>query len=240
LLIDTGSSDAIWLFEDGLKGIDIPEKHYEDYLGKGLNGNIFGERTKVAGFRLGQHTLQGPKVAFPKMVNFNSLKTIGDRNGSIGGEVLKRFNIVFNYPKNELVLKRNKNFKIPFQYNMSGIELMHAGMRLVTDNLSNPGGVVKDQGDSYGNVQILFEGTTRLSLVPEIIVSSIRMGSPADEVGLQEGDLILSVNGKSVHRYKLQEVLEMLNEREGKRVKLVVERSNRDLKFSYVLKKIFE
>ena len=66
------------------------------------------------------------------------------------------------------------------------------------------------------------------------------MGSPADDVGLREGDLILSVNGKSVHRYKLQEVLGMINERVGKRVKLVVERSNKDMKFSFVLKKIFE
>lgn len=241
LLIDTGSSDAIWLFEDGLKGLDIPEKYYDDYLGKGLNGNIFGKRTMVEGFRLGNNSLQGPKVAFPKMENFNSLKDIGDRNGSVGGEILKRFNVVFNYSKNEIILKRNRNFKTPFQYNMSGIELMHAGMRLVTDNLSNPGGgVVKDNGDSYGNVQILLDGTTRLSLVPEIIVSSIRMGSPADDVGLREGDLILSVNGKSVHRYKLQEVLGMINERVGKRVKLVVERSNKDMKFSFVLKKIFE
>ena len=126
---------------------------------------------------------------------------------------------------------------------MSGIELMHAGMRFITENLTDSKGVVKnDKNDhsSFGNVQILFEGTTRLSLVPEIIVSSIRTGSPAHEVGLQEGDLILSVNGRSVHKYKLQEVLSMLNEREGKRVKLVIERSNKDLQFSFVLKKLFK
>lgn len=243
LLIDTGSSDAIWLFEDGEKGIDIPEKNYEDFLGKGLSGNIFGKRTMVEGFRLGKNSLKGPKVAFPQMKNYNSLKNIGDRNGSIGGEILKRFNVVFNYPKKEITLKRNKNFKTPFQYNMSGIELMHAGMRFITENLTDSKGVVKnDKNDhsSFGNVQILFEGTTRLSLVPEIIVSSIRTGSPAHEVGLQEGDLILSVNGRSVHRYKLQEVLSMLNEREGKRVKLVIERSNEDLQFSFVLKKLFK
>ncbi|HZJ20730.1 MAG TPA: retropepsin-like aspartic protease, partial [Pricia sp.] len=45
LLVDTGSSDAIWLFENGT--INVPDKYYEDFLGKGLNGNIFGKRTKV-------------------------------------------------------------------------------------------------------------------------------------------------------------------------------------------------
>ena len=72
------------------------------------------------------------------------------------------------------------------------------------------------------------------------MVSSIRAGSPADEAGLKEGYLILTVNGRSVHKYKLQEVLQLLNEREGKRVKLVIERYNQDLLFSFVLKKVFK
>lgn len=240
LLVDTGSSDAIWLFEDEAKGLDIPEKHYEDYLGKGLSGNIFGKRTMVEGFRLGSYSLKGPKTAFPDMESFNSIKNLGERNGSIGGEILKRFNIVFNYPKNEIFIKRNSNFKAPFHYNLSGIELMHAGMRYIAEQLTDSRGIVKSDEKSFGNVQLLMEGRTRLSLVPEIVVSSIRAGSPAYEAGLQEGDLILTVNGKSVHKYKLQEVLQMMNEREGKRVKLVIERYNKDLLFSFVLKKVFK
>ncbi|MET6991927.1 aspartyl protease family protein [Sediminicola arcticus] len=240
LLVDTGSSDAIWLFEDKAKGLDIPEKHYEDYLGKGLSGNIFGKRTMVEGFRLGSYSLKGPKTAFPDMESFNSIKNLGERNGSIGGEILKRFNIVFNYTKNEIFIKRNSNFKTPFHYNLSGIELMHAGMRFIAEQLTDSRGIVKGDEKSFGNVQILMEGRTRLSLVPEIVVSSIRAGSPAYEAGLQEGDLILTVNGKSVYKYKLQEVLQMMNEREGKRVKLVIERYNKDLLFSFVLKKVFK
>ena len=79
-----------------------------------------------------------------------------------------------------------------------------------------------------------------MSLVPEIVISVIRQGSPAHDAGLQKGDLLLSVNGKSVHRYKLQEVIEFLNEKEGKKIRLVIERSNREVQLSYVLKKIFK
>lgn len=240
LLVDTGSSDAIWLFEDEEKGLDIPERHYDDYLGKGLSGNIFGKRTMVEGFKLGSNSLKGPKTAFPNMESFNSIKNIGERNGSIGGEILKRFNLVFNYSKNEVIIKRNGNFKAPFVYNLSGIELMHAGMRYIAEKLTDSRGIVKSDERTFGNVQLLMEGRTRLSLVPEIVVSSIRAGSPADEAGLKEGDLILTVNGRSVHKYKLQEVLQLLNEREGKRVKLVIERYNQDLLFSFVLKKVFK
>ncbi|MDX1315673.1 MAG: PDZ domain-containing protein, partial [Eudoraea sp.] len=89
-------------------------------------------------------------------------------------------------------------------------------------------------------VQILMQNTTRLSLVPEIVVSGIRAGSPAAQAGLKEGDVILAVNGKSIHRYKLQEILKMINEKKGKRVKLLIERLNNDLLFSFVLKDVFE
>ena len=243
LLVDTGSSDAIWLFEDKEKGIEVPHHNYNDFLGKGLNGEIFGKRTKIDGFKLGRSELKDAKVAFPEMETFNSTNDLGDRNGSVGGEVLKRFNIVFNYPKQEIALVQNSNFKKPFKYNMCGIELIYAGMRFVANQITDQRGVVKkDEKDtsSFGDVQILFEGTTRLSLVPEIVISVIRQGSPAHDAGLQKGDLLLSVNGKSVHRYKLQEVIEFLNEKEGKKIRLVIERSNREVQLSYVLKKIFK
>ncbi|MBO0592054.1 aspartyl protease family protein [Cellulophaga sp. E16_2] len=243
LLVDTGSSDAIWLFEDREKGIDVPLLNYDDFLGKGLNGDVFGKRTKVNGFRLGTSELHGAKVAFPEMETFNSIRDLGDRNGSIGGEALRRFNIVFNYPEEEIILKQNAYFKKPFKYNMSGIDLIHTGIRYVADKISDGKGIVlngKEGANSFGDVQLLFEDATRLSLVPEIVISAIRIGSPAHEAGLQKGDLLLSVNGKSVHSYKIQEVLGFLNEREGKKIKLVIERANRDMQLSFVLKKIFK
>ncbi|MCW5517715.1 aspartyl protease family protein [Muriicola sp. Z0-33] len=240
LLVDTGSSDAIWLFKDEEKGIGIPDKNYDDYLGKGLNGDIFGKRTKVNNIKIADFDLKDAKAAFPDMESFNAIKDLGDRNGSLGGEILKRFNIVFNYPGNTVMLKKNTFFKTPFHYNMSGIELQHNGIRYIAERIADTRGVVRNEESAFGDVQILMENRTRLSLVPEIIVSAIRAGSPAEEVGLQEGDVILAVNGKQVHKYKLQEVMKMLNEKEGKKVRLLIERYNKDLLFSFVLKNLFE
>ncbi len=238
LLVDTGSSDAIWLFEN--KDINIPEKYYEDFLGKGLNGNIFGKRTIVDQIRIGRFTLKNAKAAFPDKKSFGAIKNLGSRNGSVGGEVLKRFHIVFDYSRNTVVLRKNRNFNAPFRYNLSGLSLQHDGMRYISESISDSRGVVNSEEKSFGDVQILFETRTRLSLVPEIIVSGIRAGSPAQEAGLLEGDIILAVNGKRIHRYKLQEVLEMLNEKEGKRVKVQIERHAQDLTFSFVLKDMFK
>ena len=241
LLIDSGSSDAIWLFEDVEKGLGVPKNNYEDFLGQGLSGSIFGKRTKIEGISLGNFQLKDAKAAFPDLQYFNSITSFGDRNGSLGGEVLKRFTLVFNYGDRTLSLRKNALFDHPFDFNLSGIDLQHNGVRYISESLADDRGVViKDDGKSFGNVQLLFENRTRLSVVPEIIVSGIRAGSPGHEAGLQEGDIILAVNGKKVHNYKLQQILHLLNEKEGKRVKVLIERYQKDMLLTYVLKDVFK
>ncbi len=239
LLVDTGSSDALWLFHQPEKGLTVPQKHYEDYLGRGLSGDIFGKRAKVSGIKIGDFELKDAKAAFPYRESFGFIKNFGDRNGSVGGEILRRFNIIFDYSRETITLRKNGNFKQPFQYNLAGIELQHNGLRYIAERIASSNGVVQKREGTYGNVQILLENKTRLSLVPEIVVSSIRSGSPAEQAGLKEGDVILAVNGKRIYKYKLQEILKMLNEKEGKRIRVLIERYNKDMLFTFVLKKLF-
>lgn len=241
LLLDSGSSDAVWLFEDLEKGLGVPKKNYVDFLGQGLNGSIYGKRTKIDGINLGGFVLKDAKTAFPDVQYFNSITSFGNRNGSLGGEVLKRFTLVFNYGERTLSLRRNALFNDPFDFNLSGIDIQHNGMRYISESIDDTRGlVVEKNAKSFGDVQLLFENRTRLSVVPEIIVSGIRAGSPGHAAGLQEGDVILAVNGKKVHHYKLQRILHMLNEKEGKRVKLLIERYQKDMTITYVLKNVFE
>lgn len=240
LLVDSGSSDALWLFEDMAKGLDVPENNYEDFLGQGLNGSIYGRRTKINGLSLGGFHLTGIKTAFPDVRYFGSITNLGDRNGSLGGEILKRFTAVFNYREGTISLRKNSMFNDPFDFNLSGIDLQHNGMRFISERIAGAGSAVNDRETSYGNVQMVFANRTRLSLVPEIIVSGIRAGSPGQEAGLRKGDIILAVNGKKVHDYELQHILRLLNENKGKRVKVLVERYNNDILVSYVLRDMFE
>lgn len=240
LMIDTGSGDAVWLFQDEEKEIRLPAKNFDDFLGKGLSGNIFGKRARIKRIEIGKFSLEEAKVAFPDMRFFLRVKNWNDRNGSLGGEVLKRFNMIFDYPNNRLTLRKNKHFYDPFQYNLSGIEIQHNGVRYIAERIADSRGVVRSEDTNFGDVQILMENRTRLSLVPEIVVSGIRAGSPADLAGLQEGDLILSINGKGIHNYKLQEITKMLNEKQGKEIRVLIERYNEDLHFSFVLKEVFK
>ena len=241
LLVDTGSGDALWLFKNIDKGLGVPNKNFEDYLGKGLNGHIFGRRTKIKGIKIGRFALKDVKAAFPDLESYAAITNLGDRNGSLGGEVLKRFDIVFNYSAGEIIMRKNGLFGDPFHYNMSGIDVQHNGVRYIAEKIKEA--KVASVGTSaynFGNVQLMKEDVTRLSLVPEIIVSGIRAGSPADEAGLREGDIILAINGKPIHRYKLQEVVKLLNEEHGKRIQVLIERLNQDLLFTFVLENVLK
>ncbi len=239
MLLDTGSSDAIWLFEN--HAINLPPLFYDDFLGRGLGGDVYGKRTMVKEIKIGTFVLQNAKAAFPDAASFNQIKNLGDRNGSLGGEVLKRFNHVFDYGNGKITLRKNNKYNDPFEYNLSGIDLQHDGVRYVAEQITNEKGAIRNTDENnFGTVQLLMESRTRLSLVPEIVVSGIRAGSPAAEVGLMEGDVILAVNGKKVHHFKLQEILGMLNEKEGKRIQVLIERYSADLLFTFVLKQPFK
>lgn len=241
LLVDSGSSDAIWLFENEEKGLGVPKKNYYEFLGQGLGGSIYGKRTRLAGVGLAGFRMKDAKAAFPDKHYFKAITSLGDRNGSLGGELLKRFTLVFNYTKGTLSLRKNRFFKNPFNFNMSGIDLQHNGVRYISESIGDGRGLaVNNESKSFGDVQLLFENSTRLSLVPQIVVSGIRNGSPAYEAGLQQGDIILAVNGKRVHHYKLQHVLKMLNEKIGKRIKVLVARNENNMLLSYVLKDVFK
>ena len=66
LLIDSGGSDALWLFEDDSLGIFPDNKTYfVDFLGKGLSGSIYGKRTRISSFSLKDFQLNKVNVAFP-------------------------------------------------------------------------------------------------------------------------------------------------------------------------------
>ena len=123
MLIDTGGSDALWLFENSKPEIQIHNHFLDDYLGWGLNGEIYGKRSRISQFTLGGHSIDAPTASFPDSLSTRVVRFHKQRNGSIGGDILRRFSIVFNYQEKYMLIKPNHSIDDPFHYNMSGMEL---------------------------------------------------------------------------------------------------------------------
>jgi hypothetical protein len=239
LLIDSGGSDALWLFEEDSLGIyPDTDKYFHDFLGKGLSGSVHGKRTKIHSFSISDFQLKDVNVAFPDSSAISFARKFKERNGSVAGEILKRFNMIIDYNTSKITLKKNRNFKMPFQYNMSGIVIEQDGMRVVKERQELIG------TDSYGNTNqgikaISVTENYKYLLKPAFNIVEIRKNSPAEIAGLLAGDIILKINGKETHHLKMNDINEMLRANEGDILKIKVDRNGKELEFAFKIESLF-
>jgi hypothetical protein len=132
LLIDTGASHGLMLDTQSDERIVAPTKTVSSTIGRGLGGAISGKVGRVQSLQLGNISIPNVLANFPDANSYmDTLKsTAVFRNGSIGGEVLTRFTVVFDYPREQFFIKKNGDFKKPFYFNLSGITVRAIGGKL--------------------------------------------------------------------------------------------------------------
>jgi hypothetical protein len=132
LLVDSGASHGLMLDPASDTRIKVPDHVVSSVIGRGLGGEIMGKVGRIGELQLGTYKLEHAIANFPDPNSyFDSLKQgTTPRNGSVGGEVLSRFTVVFNFPKETMYLKKNHAFKKAFHYNLSGITVKAKGAKL--------------------------------------------------------------------------------------------------------------
>ena len=235
LLVDSGNSDAVWLFERFSDKIIVPEKHYQDYLGQGLSGSVEGKRAKIPQFSLGSFQFNETIVAFPDSVSLKNINIQSNRLGSLGGEILRRFTTVFDYKNGWLYLKKNKYFKSTFFYNKSGIEVWHTGVQLIKQLVVVPDNsmVLRSEDVKLDNVNPRVK--YKLALKPVYEIGYLRKNSNAEQCGLRVGDEIVSVNDKQAFTLSLQELNALLWSENEIWIEVVVKRGGKLLRFKFKL-----
>jgi predicted aspartyl protease len=131
-MLDTGAGSALLIDHAAEKEIPMPELIIQPREGLGLNGAVKGSMGRIESIRLGDYTIKNVLASFPDSLAYGlKMADRNNRHGSIGCELLRRFQLTFNYPQNYVVLKPVKSrIKESFEYNMSGLDILAAGKNL--------------------------------------------------------------------------------------------------------------
>jgi len=174
LLVDSGASHGLFLETDSSPKITIPEKHVSTIIGRGLGGEIPGKTGRIKELELGKYRVSRVIANFPDPHAYiDTLKTSRTvfRNGSLGGEMLSRFTVIFNFPGERIYIKKNSSFKKEFYFNLSGITLRALGARLrnfeiadVTENSSAAKADIR-KGDKLISVNGMNASDLELNLI---------------------------------------------------------------------------
>jgi hypothetical protein len=167
LLVDSGASHALLLDPESSDDIKVPTDMVSTSIGRGLGGDIRGKAGRIKTLTLASYKLQDVIANFPDPNSYTdtcSVKVF--RNGTLGGEVLSRFTVVYNFPKEEIYLKKNQQYKKGFHYNLSGITVKSKGAQLDVFEITDvrTGSVADKAGIKKGDVIVSVNGAVANSL----------------------------------------------------------------------------
>jgi hypothetical protein len=90
----------------------------------GVGGKTPYQVGRIETLELGGVSVRRPTAAFAESKGGAFART--DIAGIIGGEILRRFRLTFDYPHRRLILERGKSFGEPFDWDASGMKLRTA------------------------------------------------------------------------------------------------------------------
>ncbi|KQT26087.1 peptide-binding protein [Chryseobacterium sp. Leaf405] len=233
LLIDLGNSDAIWLFPTLIKNFIYNRPNIDDFLGRGFNGDVYGKRSRIHNFYLGHFKFEKPLTAMPDEFSIQHVNFVENRKGSIGGDIMRRFTVAFDYPNNKMYLKRNRNYNDPFHFNMSGLDFKQDGMEWTKDMVSLS---TKNKDNPTSGYEVINNNLQyNFVLKPIFSIAGVRKDSPGSKAGLLKDDRLISINGKKTVDMTLQKITEMMKSDEGRSINMIIERKNKEMALSFTL-----
>jgi len=109
--IDYASSEAVELLLKPGQKFTLPRALEEEYLGRGLSGDITGKRGRVAKVCFGPYEIKNVQATFAAAEVRSKQR---DADGVIANNLLRRFNLIFDYTGKKLYLKPNAHINEPF------------------------------------------------------------------------------------------------------------------------------
>lgn len=124
LVVDFGAGHPL-LLENINRNNTLPNKFIAGNLGMGFTGPISGLLSRVEELNIGKYIFKNVITSFT--IKDTIKKADFERDGNLGLGILKRFNLILDYSAGTMYLKPGRDFKAPFEHDMSGLEYFGDG-----------------------------------------------------------------------------------------------------------------
>lgn len=152
-LFDIGAGLCMMLNRDFVEDSALLKKNKKIFLkqAEGLGGKLDMDLTVIKEVKVGPYKFKKvPVFIFDDTYNVTSYPYLG---GLIGNDILRRFNVILNYPRRDIYLMPNSHFFEPFDYSYSGLELYFIDNAIIVGDVAK-GSPAEGAGIKEGDVVV--------------------------------------------------------------------------------------
>ena len=189
-VLDTGSSGNLTLSPDWVakqRALAAVGRTIE-IVGRGVGGESRNPIGRVERLELGGFAMERPLAVF-RGAGAGEISAPGTA-GNIGGGILRRFKVIFDYPRDRLILEPNERLGEPFEYDMSGLGLraVPPEYRKVQVGLVLPNSPAADLGIAPGDEIETLDGRPPGELGLDAIRKMFRREGTSVQLRVRHGD----------------------------------------------------
>ncbi len=149
-LFDLGAGLCVLFSRDFIDDSSLLDKKRKRWQkeGEGLGGKIDMELTIVKEVKLGPYKFRNvPAFIFDDVYNVTSYPQMG---GLLGNDIMRRFNVILNYPGGDIFITPNSHFTDLFDYSYTGLELYLVEGNVIVGDVA-PGSPAEASGLKEGD-----------------------------------------------------------------------------------------
>lgn len=198
-IFDTGAGLSFLLSEDFVEDSSVfrKKRRFFPTQAEGLGGKRKMALTVMKEIRIGPYKFRKvPVHVFDDEYNVTNYPLLG---GLMGNDILRRFNVVLNYPEQSIHLKPNSHFSEPFDYSYTGlgIYLIDGEIRVEDVMKGSPG---EKAGFQPGDIIFSVETNASKNIMSYKNLFQNSLGKVKVVIFRKETPMILTLDVKDIRR----------------------------------------
>jgi hypothetical protein len=159
-----------------------------------LAGRSSGHIVRVNHIQLGRFALKEPIANVSQDMEGDDASA--DYAGLIGGEVLRRFKIILDYSRRQIIFEANKQFPAHFEFDMSGMSLAAGGsdFKMIKVRALIPNSPATEAGLQIGDMLTAIDSRTVAEMTLEQIRQMFRKNGRSYLLNIERDHLPMQIN----------------------------------------------